>query len=514
MENDKDIKSKKDSSKGWFRENLSILLSLALVVVMLLTVVSPLGLFTAHDAPFQLLAACLGAIVTVLITSLLLKSQAKQQQELQEKQNEAQRILEQQLQSQQNEAQAKLQEQMAKNELLREKETKVYEEKLHIYKEYLEKLCDVVKDRQLSNEEKIQLQFQTAYITMHTKDPHVKEISNSTSKILKLLCSKSSSAESSKIAEELQSQLFTLVRCFEEELYGESKEKNDDLRKEAAKIYADAFDSFESEENDVLATPISIPNGVKFDELISKLKGSCPSWNDDWQIKMQGDGFRMQREGKTGAIEVGFWEDHYYIQAEYEGFSDFAKALKRKYGGRRSYGTWWCHITENGFYEIKQGEMLSNLTQNESMQKSMSNWIDILIKDIDSFAPYANWWQALKKEGTIDNYSKNWSYWIWAEEDTNEFKRLVCDFDNAEFGWPFLDTYKIKEENRIVVVLWNREDKEEYTTQLLEQLKGKISSTEKIEGHRRVLCSLSINDSDNQKVAKEINRIIECINKV
>lgn len=497
MENEKDTKSK--STKGWIRENFSILISLALVVVMLFTVVSPLGLFTTHDAPFQLLAACLGAIVTVLITSLLLKSQAKQQQELQ---------------TSQNEAQTKLQEQMAKNELIRERETKIYEEKLHIYKEYLEKLCVAVKDRQLSNEEKIQLQFQTAYITMHTKDPHVKIISNSTSKILKLLCSKSSSTVRSKIiAEELQIQLFTLVRCFEEELYGESKEKNDNLRKEAAKIYAEAFDSFESEENDVLATPISIPNEANFEELASQLKELCSNWNDDWLMKMQGDGFRMQREGKIGAIEVGFWEGHYYIQAEYEGFSDFAKALKRKYGGRRSYGTWWCHITENGFYAIKQGEMLANLTQNESMQKTMSNWIDILIKDIDSFEQYANWWQALKSEGTIDNYSK-WNYWIWADEDTNEFMCLVCDFDNAEFGWPFLDTYKIEEENRIVIVLWNREDKEEYTSKLLDRLKGEISSSENIEGNRRVLCSMPIIDSNDQLVAKEINRIIGCINKI
>lgn len=512
MENGKDTESKQNTLIGrLFRENWTIILSLVLVIVMLLTVVSPLGLFSAHDAPFQLLAACLGAIVTALITGLLLKSQTKQQHELQQEQAKQQ----QELQICQNEAQTKLQEQMAKNELLREKETKVYEEKLHIYKEYLKKLCDVVKDRQLSNEEKIELQFQTAYITMHTKeDLHVKEISNSTSEILKLLCSKGSSEVRSKtIAEELQSQLFTLVRCFEEELYGESKEKNDNLRKEAAKIYANAFDSFESEENDVLATPISIPSRINFDELASKLEKACPNWNDDWQIKMQGDGFRIQREGKIGAIEVGFWENHYYIQAEYEGFSDFAKALKRKYGGRRSYGTWWCHITENGFYDIKQGEMLANLTQNESMQETMSNWIDILIKDIDSFEPYANWWQALKDEETIDNYSK-WSSWIWADEDTNEFMCLVCDFDNAEFGRPFLDTYKIEEEKRIVIVLWNREDKEEYTTKLLEQLKGEISSSENIEGNRRVLSSLPINDSDDHLVAKEINRIIYCINKV
>lgn len=274
------------------------------------------------------------------------------------------------------------------------------------------------------------------------------------------------------------------------------------------------FNSFESEENDVLTVPISIPNGVNFDALVSILKGTSPNWNNDWGIKMQGDGFRMQREGKTGAIEVGFWEDHYYIQAEYEGFSDFAKALKRKYGGRRSYGTWWCHITDNGFYDIKQGEMLSNLTQNESMQKMMSNWIDILIKDIDSFEPYANWWQALKAEGTIDKYSYNWRYWIWAEEDKNEFKCLVCDFENAEYGRPFLDTYKIKKENRIVIVLWNREDKEEFTAKLLERLKDMISSSENIDGNRRVLCSLPINDSDDQKVAKEISQIIECIDKI
>ena len=134
MENEKDTKSK--STKGWIRENFSILISLALVVVMLLTVVSPLGLFTTHDAPFQLLAACLGAIVTVLITSLLLKSQAKQQHELQQEQAKQQYELQQKQIAAQREAD--------ENKDKKEKENQLREKKIQSYSEFISSMYSLL----------------------------------------------------------------------------------------------------------------------------------------------------------------------------------------------------------------------------------------------------------------------------------------------------------------------------------------------------------------------------------
>jgi hypothetical protein len=292
----------------------------------------------------------------------------------------------------------------------------------------------------------------------------------------------------------------------------DSKENNEDLRKTAAKTFAEMFDQFDSDKSDQLATTVPSLDDTDFAALASKL--NCPT---DWECKQQVDGFRLQRKYKTGAVEAGFWEGHYYIQAEYGEFSDFAKALKRKYGGRRSYGIWWRHITEPGFYVIKQGEMLSLLSQNGSMQKVMSDWINKLVKDIESFEPYANWWQWLKDKGVIDEYSqKNWKFWIWADDDTQEFKCLVCDFENAELGRPFLDTYYREENGKkdIVIVLWNRDDNEEHTKNLLNGIAAKGIFREPIgtiEGNRRILCSLP-ETATNEVVAEKLSEIINCIN--
>lgn len=70
------------------KNNWYLILSIALLIVLLIVVVSPLHLFSAKDAPFQILAACLGAIVTALITGMLLNSQTQQQQLLQQKQED------------------------------------------------------------------------------------------------------------------------------------------------------------------------------------------------------------------------------------------------------------------------------------------------------------------------------------------------------------------------------------------------------------------------------------------
>ena len=77
--------SKKQKWTETYRASIiSVLMMLLLLVAAVLC-----HLFGWKDAPFQFLAACLGAGVTVIITNLLLVEQTKQQQKLQNEQNEA-----------------------------------------------------------------------------------------------------------------------------------------------------------------------------------------------------------------------------------------------------------------------------------------------------------------------------------------------------------------------------------------------------------------------------------------
>ena len=96
----------------------------------------------------------------------------------------------------------------------RQKDSKVFEEKLLIYKEFLRKLCDVVKDQKITEEEEIELQFQVSYIAMHTKSDSIKSISEQVRKIVVDIKNKE------KDSKNMLSQLFIIADTLYKELYG------------------------------------------------------------------------------------------------------------------------------------------------------------------------------------------------------------------------------------------------------------------------------------------------------
>lgn len=48
-----------------------------------------------------------------------------------------------------------------------------------------------------------------------------------------------------------------------------------------------------------------------------------------------------RNDGNPGMIDMGFYDNHYYIQARYEGDWNFSKCLKWDNGGRRQREFWW-----------------------------------------------------------------------------------------------------------------------------------------------------------------------------
>ena len=95
----------------------------------------------------------------------------------------------------------------------RQKDSKVFEEKLGIYKEFLKKLCDVVKDMDITPQEEIELQFQVSYIAMHTKSDSIKFISEQVRKIVVAIKNKE------KDSNNMLSQLFVISDTLYNELY-------------------------------------------------------------------------------------------------------------------------------------------------------------------------------------------------------------------------------------------------------------------------------------------------------
>ena len=194
---------------------VSILLALAAFAIAVL-----FRIFSVSDVWTQMFAALTGAIITVIITLLLLQGQTA-------------------------------------SEETKERNTKVFEERLRIYQEFLHKLCDVVKDMKIEPEEEIELEFQVAYIAMHTGSESISAISDQVREIIVAI--KKGESDSN----EMLSQLFTIADAFYKELYGQENDYNDDNRNQAIMnfrsimIAKEDITQYETEQKEAVITSLN-----------------------------------------------------------------------------------------------------------------------------------------------------------------------------------------------------------------------------------------------------------------
>lgn len=191
---------------------------------------SIMGVFKGYEPYQQLTAAMLSVAATGVITAMLLYFQRKQQEQL----NREQREFQEKQEKNQNEFQVKLvqdqqkfEEEQKSKEKQRLQETKIFEEKLRIYQDFLKKLCDVVKDQNITQDEEIEMQFQVSYIAMHTKSESIKTISDNVKKIILSIKKEENEANN------MLGQLFEIADVFHNELYEDDcSSMSDSERKE------------------------------------------------------------------------------------------------------------------------------------------------------------------------------------------------------------------------------------------------------------------------------------------
>lgn len=166
---------------------------------------SIMGVFKGYEPYQQLIAAMLSVAATGVITALLLYFQRRQQEQL----NKEQRAFQEELTTKQQKFEAEQKD----KEKERIQETKVFEERLRIYQNFLEKLCDVVKDQKITPEEEIELQFQISYIAMHTQTSSIKVVSDNIKEIVLGL------KKDKPDANDMLGRLFNIADEFHKELY-------------------------------------------------------------------------------------------------------------------------------------------------------------------------------------------------------------------------------------------------------------------------------------------------------
>lgn len=170
------------------KENFFLFLCICLLALfVILAAVS--GSWPGKDISAQFLSAMSGALVAAIITLFLLKGQTAVEAD-------------------------------------RKRDSKVFEERLCIYKEFLHKLCDVVKDQKITPEEEIELQFQVSCIAMHTSSESIKNISVQVKDIIERI--KNNDTNKKLMLEEL----FKISDSFNKELYGDKIIKDKDADNE------------------------------------------------------------------------------------------------------------------------------------------------------------------------------------------------------------------------------------------------------------------------------------------
>ena len=269
---------------------------LKIVGCMVFVMICAIIVFTYQDFPARLMAAILGVVITATITVVLLDGQSKK-------------------------------EQTAK------RNSKVFEEKLKIYQNFLSTLYDVVKDRKLTEEEKLQLEFQTSLVAMHCKPKSLNLVSAAVRNVISSFCpSNEKEKQKSQGNIPLLESLLGVVEALKIDLYSVDKEKDaekndDDLNKmlfsseikdKTIKNFKEAYkETADSDEVEPLET---------WEQAVKK-------WQDaGWIVKsMESEDCPLQitrNDGNPGMIDMGFYDNHYYIQARYEGDWNFSKCLK------------------------------------------------------------------------------------------------------------------------------------------------------------------------------------------
>lgn len=412
-----------------------------IVALILLT----LGLIVWTEGaalPTHIIAALLGCVVTAIITWLLLGRQSKMQ--------------------------VKMQEDLSNIDLTREKKTRIYDEKIQVYQRYLESLREVVMARRISDEQKILLQFQIAEIAMHTPYGQVELVADGIQAIVKGLDQRKNQSQDEV---ELLRSLFDIVGCFKQELYAESDgvrpNENTDERKHVEAIIRAFREAFATSDTDGGCLPVaevkdheaSATDGCATAGLLDDLKvdetqRQRPCWQgkaDGWQCcKVNQDGLKWVKQDFPGIVDVGFYEGHYYIQANYPDETDFSTPMKREYGGRRSYGAWWRHLDEP-YYNIKEGEFLDCFRQDAALQGYITDWCCKLIDHLERYHKVEEQKEKISRWCPTDGSLFYYFIWYW--------DLLCCQFNSEAYGRPFIDMQW--QENKVTLSIGNRLDDKE-----------------------------------------------------
>ena len=403
---------------------------LKIVGCMVFVMICAIIVFTYQDFPARLMAAILGVVITATITVVLLDGQSKK-------------------------------EQTAK------RNSKVFEEKLKIYQNFLSTLYDVVKDRKLTEEEKLQLEFQTSLVAMHCKPKSLNLVSAAVRNVISSFCpSNEKEKQKSQGNIPLLESLLGVVEALKIDLYGVDKEKDaekkdDDLNKmlfsseikdKTIKNFKEAYkETADSDEVEPLET---------WEQAVKKWQGA------GWIVKsLESEECPLQitrNDGNPGMIDMGFYDNHYYLQARYEGDWNFSKCLKWDNGGRRQRELWWEYPPLS--MDVPKGGFIDKFKSSPELQQYIVKKVEYLMDVILKNDQTTRW---MKEVGPHDDWTLFTWYW----------STLACEYQKDDEGKVYMDTRPSDDNHNVAIIqLGNRAN----NVEMLKKTLARIGCADKI----------------------------------
>ena len=446
-----------------------IIVITAILIVMACFFAIYLRLFTQKELWYEMFAAVLGVVITAIITMILLRGQSN-------------------------------------NDVERERASKVFEEKLRIYQEYLQTLYEVIQDGGLSDQEKLKLEFQTSYVAMHCSPKYIADVSVAVKNIIEINCSEDSESNSSNAIQDSGTpeptleNLFRIVEAFRRDLYGSSFSFNSDYKNNTLSNFSNAYrnakDVYEkADDKEHLIVDLNVLSGSLFGKPYSDIDKNCetkaelhkedqikidnqiknindPDWlnavqqwqNLGWKVSepsSEEDSITLWNdfENQPWEIKIYYWDGNYIIQAVYDWrkeSADFAKPLKWDRGGRRFKGCWWANLPDM-YANMSEGSLAEKFLNDKELRNYVIKNFNELRIAIESYHKSEIIKNKIKcPEGTT------LSIWYW--------KVIAADYYREDEGSLYLDIYENENEKTIHITLGNREKNKEMLYKTLERM--------------------------------------------
>ncbi|WP_308270690.1 hypothetical protein [Prevotella sp.] len=379
----------------------------------------------------------------------------------------------------------------------------VFCEKLKIYKNFLDTLYGAVKDEELTDKEKIELQYQTSLVAMHCEPENILKLSEAVKKVITMMCK--SDRQRSSNNNVLLETLFDVVEALRKDLYAKDDIKtfSDDVRQRTIDNFNVAYSNAKEGNTDVndnkqhLSVDLNVLSDISCMlksgkigsmEEVKPIESGLSSekqkayntseWNlavkdwqsQGWEVKaLESEDCPLQitrNDGNPGKIDMGFYNGHYYLQAGYEGDSNFSRCLKWDNGGRRQYDLWYEFPALS--MDVPQGGFIDKFKSSIELQQYIIKKVNYLMEVIKKEHRTILWMKAVGEH-------KDWQIFTWY------WSTLACEWQNDEEGKVYIDTMPDdKDSSKVIVKLGNRANNVELLKRTLERI-GHADKTSSID---------------------------------